>query len=173
MAIRFKQGVLKSTLVAAIALGSATLAVNGYATDATSNLAVSATVVATCTIATSAVSFGTYNPQSGSYLDGAGKVTTTCTVGSTPTITLGQGTYANTGSTATLPLRRMKEAGSNNYLSYQLYSDTGRSTVWGDTGVATTPTGAAQDTSVYGRISAQTETPIGSYSDTVVATVSF
>lgn len=147
------------------------------AATATSNLSVTATVSANCTIATSAVAFGTYDPVSAhasSALNGTGTVTVTCTNGSSATITLGQGSNADTGSTDAAPLRRVKSGA--NYLSYALYSNSDRTTVWGNTagtGVAHTGSGSATAITVYGQIAAGQNVPAGSYVDTVVATITF
>jgi spore coat protein U-like protein len=157
-------------------LAAYSLSVN--AGTATSNLSVTTSVAASCTISTSAVAFGSYDPvvaNSSSALDGTGTVTVTCTSGSTGTVTLGQGGNADTGSSDTAPLRRML-AGSSDYLSYSLYSDSGRTTVWGnttETGVARTGTGSSDAVTVYGSVTAGQNVPAGSYSDTVVATVTF
>ena len=88
---------------------------------------------------------------------------------------MGQGSNANTGSTDAAPIRRLKDGGTD-YLSYQLYSDNGYSTVWGNTAgtsVAHTGTGTQTALTVYGSIAAGQSVPAGSYSDTVVATVTF
>lgn len=145
---------------------------------ATSNLSVTATVSANCTISTAPVAFGAYDPVSAnasSPLDGSGTITVTCTTGSNGTITLGQGANAGTGSTDAAPLRQMKDSGTD-VLAYSLYQDTGRSTVWGNTpstGVAETGTGAVQNVTVYGAVAAGQNVPAASYSDTVIATVTF
>src|SRR5512139_2822690 len=116
------------------------------AATATSNLSVTASVAANCAITTSAVAFGAYDPaitNASAALDGSGSVLVTCTSGASTTVTLGEGSNAAGGSTAAVPLRRMKDSGTN-FLAYFLYSDTGRSTVWGNTvgsGVAHTGTG--------------------------------
>lgn len=144
---------------------------------ATSNLSVTATVAASCTIATNAVAFGAYDPiitNKTANLDSTGTVTVTCTNGSIGTITLGQGANATVGSTDVVPLRQM--AASTNRLSYQLYSDIARIAIWGNTtvtGLVRTGTGAADPVTVYGSVTAGQNVPAGSYSDTVVATVTF
>ena len=145
---------------------------------ATSNLSVTATVSANCTISTAPVAFGAYDPVSAnasSALDGTGTITVTCTTGSTGTITLGQGSNPATGSTDAAPLRQMKDAGTD-VLAYTLYQDSGRTTAWGNTagtGVAQVGTGAVQNVTVYGAVAAAQNVPAGSYSDTVLATVTF
>ena len=144
----------------------------------TTNLSVTATVTANCSISTSTLAFGSYDPvvsNAASPLNGSGTVTVTCTSGSSATITLGQGANANVGSTDAVPLRRMTD-GSSNFLPYFLYQDSGRTTVWGNTagtGVGATGTGSTDGHTVYGQIAAAQNVPAGSYSDTVVATVTF
>lgn len=159
----------------AIALGSASTT---EAATATANLAVTASVASNCSISTAAVAFGAYDPvtaNASTALDGTGTVSVSCTTGASTTVTLGEGSNADTGSTAAAPLRRLKDSGTN-YLSYALYSDTNRTTVWGNTGgtgVAHTGTGSLTALTVYGQIPAGQNVPAASYSDTVVATVTF
>ena len=143
------------------------------AATATANLAVSATVTNNCTISTAALAFGTYDPvvaNTSANLDGTGRVTVACTKGSTATIGLG------TGSNGSGAARRMSD-GSGNYLSYELYSDSGRAAVWNTGSGLLSPTAAtsktARDFTVYGRVSGNQDVPSGAYSDTVVATVNF
>jgi len=149
-----------------------------HAGTQTANLSVTATVAANCTITTAPVAFGAYDPvvaNATTPLDGTGTVTVTCTTGSATTITLGQGTNPATGSTDAAPLRQMKDSGTD-VLAYALYQDNGRTTVWGNTagtGVADTGNGAAQNVTVYGAVAAGQNVPAASYSDTVVATVTF
>ncbi len=149
-----------------------------YAGTATSNLSVTADVTANCTITTAPVAFGNYDPVSANAtnpLDANGTITVTCTTGSAATITLGQGSNAATGSSDAAPLRQMKDTGTD-VLAYSLYQDSGLTTVWGNTsvtGVADTGNGTAQNVTVYGSVAAGQNVPAGSYSDTVVATVTF
>jgi len=145
---------------------------------ATSNLSVTASVTANCTISTAPVAFGAYDPVStnaATALNGTGTVNVTCTSGASTTVTLGQGSNANTGSTDAAPARRMKDA-TTHFLTYSLFQDSGRLTVWGNTagtGVANTGTGSQVAVTVYGAVDAGQNVTAGSYSDTVVATVTF
>ena len=161
----------RTAALAAVALA----AFNSHAGTATANLSVTASIAANCSISTVAVAFGSYDPigaNSSTALDATGSVVTTCTSGSAPTITLDQGANPASGSTASAPVRQMA-SGANN-LGYQLYSDSSHTSVWADTGVAAPGAdGTAQTSSVYGRISGGQNKPLGSYSDTVVATVTF
>lgn len=149
------------------------LSQTAQAATTTTNLNVSATVSANCSATTSAVAFGSVNVLSGSAADSTGGVTVTCTNGTPWAASAGVGG----GSGATFASRKMTSG--SNLLNYTLYSDSGRTTIWGDgTGgtatVTNTGSGNAQNFTVYGRVfSGQTTTPSGSYSDTVVVTVTF
>lgn len=172
---RFNGRLLGLTAASALFLAAST---SSHAGTATSNLSVTATVSANCTISTAPVAFGAYDPVSANAttaLNGSGTITVTCTSGSTGTITLGQGSNPAGGSTDAAPARQMKDAGTD-VLAYALYQDSGRTTVWGNTagtGVADVGTGAVQNVTVYGAVAAGQNVPAGSYSDTVLATVTF
>lgn len=153
--------------IAAGLCAAAGIASAASAGSATANLGVSASIAATCSISTSAVAFGAY---SGSIVDATGTITANCINGTAWTIALGTGT----GSGATTSLRKMTSGA--NTLAYQLFSDSARTTNWGNSGgetVAGTGTGASQNQTVYGRIPAGTIPAAGSYTDTVVATINF
>ncbi|MBD2359306.1 spore coat protein U domain-containing protein [Tolypothrix sp. FACHB-123] len=165
-------------LVTGSVFASVAIPMTAMAGTASSNLNVSASVTANCTISTSALAFGAYDPvnaHASSALDGTGSVETTCTNGASASITLGQGSNADAGSTDAAPLRRLSDGGGNN-LSYSLYQDSNRTTVWGNTagtGVSSTGTGAALNTIIYGSIPAGQNASAGAYTDTVTATVTF
>jgi spore coat protein U-like protein len=168
-----------SKTVAVVGVGAAMAfagfgAVRTNAATATANLGVSATVTNNCTISTAALAFGSYDPvvaNASANLDGTGTVVVACTKGSTATIGLGLGSNAS-GS-----VRRMSD-GSSNFLTYELYQDSGRSTIWGNSGAGllspvAAPSKAARNFTVYGRVTSNQDVPAGSYNDTVVATVNF
>jgi spore coat protein U-like protein len=144
------------------------------AATGTTNLNVSATVSLNCTITTTPVAFGAYDPvvaNAATPLDATGTVVVACTKGSTATIGLGLGANAQTSA------RRMLD-GATNFLGYEIYLDTTRTTVWGtattgllSTGVA--PSKAARTFTVYGRVAANQDVPAGAFTDIVVATVNF
>lgn len=129
---------------------------------------------------TSAVNFGTLSEIGNAQqdYDAEGTINTTCNAGTTYTIYLGDGNNL-LGS-----YRRMYNASDNDYLPYQLYQDSARTTVWDETGgtsstggtggVSAIGTGYEQETSVYGRIDAGTAIPsAGTYTDSVVVTVTY
>ncbi|MBN3945447.1 MAG: spore coat protein U domain-containing protein [Nostoc sp. NMS7] len=140
------------------------------------DLDVSAEIVANCTIATAPLDFSAYDPivanKTTAYNVNA-SVTTNCTTGAVATITLGQGTN-DTAGTPDAPQRQLKSGA--NLLPYYLYQDAGRATVWGNTaltGVLPITDGTNQISTVYGQVPANQNVPVGTYTDTVVATVTF
>lgn len=166
--------VLGLAAISGVAIAMAAFESAASAATATANLSVSATVTNNCTISTAALTFGSYDPvvaNASANLDGTGTVTVACTKGATATVGLGL------GSNAAGSVRRMKDSGTN-YLTYELYRDSARSTVWGNSGAGLLSPGAApskapRSFTVYGRVTSNQDVPAGSYSDTVVATVNF
>jgi len=163
--------------IARVALAAGALVLGAtapaLAQTATANLLVTATVTKNCSITTTPVAFGSYDPivaNAASPLDGTGTVVVTCTKGAGTRIDLGLGSNA-TGST-----RRM--LGGTDLLTYELYTDTGRSTVWGSgagagQSIPAAPNKNPRTFTVYGRVAAGQDVGAASYSDTVVATINF
>lgn len=151
----------------------------------TSTFTARASVATSCTISTSAVTFGNYDPivvNKAASLNAIGSVTIACVKGTTPTIALGLGNNA-TGST-----RRMKDAVSGDFLVYELYQPSSSaanaacsfpgSVVWGSAGASlltatSAPSKAARSYNVCGTVSAGQNPTVGTYTDTVNATVNF
>lgn len=157
-----------------------------HAGSSTQNLPVSASVAANCTISTNALAFGAYDPvvtNASTALNGSGSVAIACTKGSAPAITLGLGAN-NVGS-----VRNMKiTGGGTDLLGYELYQPPNTTPgtacsfpgtqVWGSSGAAiftpTAPSSKASRTyNVCGTVAAGQDVAVGSYQDTVVATVNF
>lgn len=145
-----------------------------YATTATSSLDVSATVTSNCVVSTTPIAFGNVDVTSGANVDGTGGLSVTCTSGTA----WAASADAGAGTGASLATRQM--AFGANLLNYALYTDTTRTTVWGDgvggtTGTFTgTGNGSAQASTIYGRVpSGQTSLPAGAYADTVAVTVTY
>ncbi|NUR21973.1 spore coat U domain-containing protein [Frateuria sp.] len=175
MQAQTRQKTFKLALAITAIVALAAMSSTAYAGTATSSMAVSATVANNCTISNGGVAFGTYDPivaNATTDLAVTGTITTTCTNGASVTVGLDQGAHAGTGSTAAAPVRRML-AGTTNYLSYQLYTDSAHTTVWNATGPTVSGTGAAVATTVYALATKGQNVPTGSYADTVVATVTF
>jgi spore coat protein U domain-containing protein, fimbrial subunit CupE1/2/3/6 len=136
-------------------------------------------VLESCAISATSVAFGSYDPLSAAPADVAGTVSMTCTVtlvaaGASWNIRLsvgGSGSYAP---------RRMASGG--NFLNYNLYTNAGRTTVWGDgTGGTSYISGSqtlligntAFNYPVYGRIPVAQDRPSGSYTDTIIVTLNY
>lgn len=140
----------------------------------TSSLAVSATVLGVCTIAPATLAFGAYDPAASTDLDALpADITVRCTNGTTYSINLG------TGANASGATRRMVggAVGSTDHLTYELYSDSGHTTIWttgASSSASTAGAGLNQYThQVWGRIPAGQNVSTGSYADSVVMTVNF
>ena len=139
----------------------------------TATLQVTATIAASCSIATTPVSFGTI-PTNGSSVYANGSVTVSCSNGTTAYVTLDEGVNPHVGSSPSNPFRQMKHSSAVDVQSYSLYSD-GGNTVFGSN-VGQQNTIITNGTvNVYGQaIYNNMESPRpGSYSDTVVATVTY
>jgi spore coat protein U-like protein len=147
---------------------------NGQGSQQSANLTVSATVTKNCTITTAPVAFGNYDSVAANAtapLDGIGTITVKCTKGAAAKVGL------NTGGSATGTTRRMVGTATE-YLTYELYQDTARAIVWGDTAataldVPAAPNQTPRNFTVYGRVAQAQEAAVGSYTDTVLATVNF
>jgi spore coat protein U-like protein len=126
-----------------------------------------------CTISATSVNFGSYNVFTGSSTDSTGSVTINCN-GSAHNIivTLSQ------GASSTFNPRTMLKGGET--LTYNLYRDAARTTIWGDgTGGTSTytnanpPNNSDVNLTVYGRVPAGQDVSAGTYSDTVAAVINF
>jgi spore coat protein U-like protein len=173
---RNKERKVKKVILGILTLGVILVAAPAFAATS-ANVEISATVVSSCSITALPVAFGNYDALSATPKDATGSVDVACSVGSLPKIWLDQGLHADTGSTADAPVRRMIN-GLTNFLSYQLYQETTHTLVWGGTDLtspaAIPATGLTAVTStIYGRVSVNQTSTVGSYSDTVVATVNF
>jgi spore coat protein U-like protein len=142
----------------------------------TGELTVSATVQNSCAIIGGALEFGVDHIARGVDVDASTAVRVACTAGAVATITLDQGASPDAGSSDEVPLRRLSDGGGG-FLSYRLYSDPARASVWGNTAGTdkgyTAENAASSDLAVYGRLPANQVVPLGVYSDHVVATIMF
>ena len=167
MRLRF---VTITALLGIVVLGLVSLAGAGTTTG---SLSVSATVSNNCQITnTPSIAFGNYDPLSVTPVDATGTISLACTKGAVAVISLDSG--ANSAN-ATGTTRAMKDAGTD-FLNYELYSNSGRTTVWtASPGVTepAAPSKAPVNYTVYGRIPAGQDQPANAYSDTVGITVNF
>ena len=158
-------------LAVALAGGVVALAGAASAATATGSFSVTMTITAECKVqSTNTLAFG-----SDGVLDANVDATATMGVQCTNTTPYNVGLNAGTASGATVTTRQMTNGAAA--VNYALYSDSGRTTNWGNTvstdTVAGTGNGAVQTLTVYGRVPAQTTPAPQAYSDTITVTVTY
>lgn len=153
-----------------------------FATTVTGSLSVTATLAASCTINTSTtgtvtnavLNFGTVTSMAsdidtGTSSAGGNKITVLCSNGTAWTIAM------NAGNNVSGSQRRMA-GGISEYIPYNLYSDSSRSTAINinTSALSGTGTGTLQSFDIYGRIPAgSTLVSPGNYTDTVTMTLTY
>jgi len=137
---------------------------------ATGSASVTATVSSNCTVSATNISFGSQGILK-SNTDAQGTLTIQCTSALPYSVSLDGGLSGATDPTQ----RKMSLSGAK--VVYGLYRDSSRAQPWGSTtGVNTasgTGSGLTQAMNVYGRVAAQTTPKSGTYTDTVIATVTY
>ena len=121
------------------------------------------------------VSFGNYNVYSSADVDAAGSMTYLCNTGIASFVTID----ISTGSSGVYTTRTLKKGASS--LNYNLYSTAARTgNPWGNGAGNTTRygpvlvvLGSSTTVTVYGRLPALQNVASGSYSDTIIATITF
>jgi spore coat protein U-like protein len=169
----------KKTLLATALLAFGGFAMTASASTQTTSFNVTATVINDCIISSSNIAFGNYDPTVATAITAQGAVTAKCTLGDVVSVGLNQGLNPGTGSSATVPVRQMINGAS--LLPYHIYTTSGGTTEWGTGAVGTIEPAAQTSVSVltpltfvtYGSLPAGTNVPAGSYSDTVIATVTY
>lgn len=140
---------------------------------------VTGTVITNCNVSTTALDFGSSPSTIALNIDSTATVKVQCT--NTTPYSIGLGNGLNVSGSQ----RRVRLAATSNYINYGLYTDAARSNAWVATssttsctaGVSTcylgTGSGSNQNITVYGRIPSQTAPVVGTFTDTVVVTVTF
>jgi spore coat protein U-like protein len=157
------------------------------ASSAAGSLSITATVVSNCVISADALDFGLYDPMlanAAAPRNASANLTIACTKGSSPSITIDLGRHASGGSR----YMRITTAAFADTLRYELYQPPTPGTnsacsfpgakLWGaapsQAFQPTQPTSrTARSYNVCGTIPAGQGVSVGSYADTVVATVNF
>jgi spore coat protein U-like protein len=160
-----------------LTLTAVLLVANGQTAQAatkTTTFQVTATVNSACSVSATDLAFGVYDPTSAIANDNTSTVTVTCTLATPYDIGLNEGVAAG----ATVTTRKMKHASLADLINYSLFSDTGRTTNWGntvntDTVHVASATGAAENHTVYGRIATGQYVTAGSYADTITVTITY
>ncbi len=160
---------MKRVLTIAMIAGLAMSGQEAAAATATASLAVNMTINAQCLVTGGTLAFPSSGGIISANVDASTTISVQCTSTTPYTVALGAGA----GSGATVAARKMTS--SANTLTYSLYQDSARATVWGTTGAALysgTGTGSSQAITVYGRVTPQ-NVPAGSYADTVSIDVTY
>jgi spore coat protein U-like protein len=139
---------------------------------------VTGTVVANASVSATTLNFGSTSTLS-SNVDSSATVTVTAT--NTTPYSIGLGNGANASGSQ----RRARLGATANFINYNLYTDSAHSHAWTTTtsassctgGASTcalgTGTGSSQNTTVFGRVPPQSIPAAGTFTDTVVVTVTF
>lgn len=139
-----------------------------------------ALALADCTVSASSVDYGTYDVFNLSDADAAGNVRVSCSLLGLISLLVNYDILLSTGLSGSYAPRKMYNG--SNVLTYNLYTTSSRTTVWGDgtggtsfindgylLGLLT----VTLDYPVYGRLPAQQDVPAGLYSDTITVTVNY
>jgi spore coat protein U-like protein len=161
---RARLGITLSLLVATSAFAGS------VATTNTNNI--TASVAPKCTIGAFAIAFGAYDPFAAAPLDQTGTVSINCTKGTSGVISM------NLGANALGIVRRMQDTGAaGNFLTYEIYNDSTRTTVWNAVATVTLGPSVSKNTALtataYGRVAAGQDVQTLNYQDTIIATVTF
>ncbi len=137
---------------------------------ASPDFTVRANVVPNCLVNATDIDFGDAGVLS-TNVDATGSITVRCNAGVSYQIALDGGTSGATDPTA----RRMTNG--SHAVRYGIYRDAARTQPWGSTlgvdTVAATATGLDQVYTTYGRVPPQPTPPPGTYTDTIVVTVTY
>ena len=158
---------MKRFLLSTVAIVGAFASQSGWAATQTANIAASGTVTTVCSMDTTAMPFAEVNLTG--VTDGQSTVNVTCTNGGTYNVGL------DGGQNAVAAQRNLKSG--VNTLAYGLFSDPTHGTAWGNTigtdTIAGTGNGAQQALTVYGEIATGQTLTTGTYTDTVLVTVTY
>ncbi len=146
-----------------------------FGANVNDSFTVTANVTSACTVSATDLAFGNYT---GTQLDGTSTVTANCVLLTGYTIALNAG--AGTGAAYSTGRKMTGDSNTSATLTYNLYSDLLRTTIWGDgTDSSFTVSGVGLGTAigvphtVYGRIPAGENVPAQAYTDTITATLTY
>ncbi|PLP99644.1 spore coat protein U [Cupriavidus pauculus] len=137
----------------------------------TTTFAVRLTLTADCTISASDLDFGSQGVLAAN-VDQTSSLAVTCSNSAPYQVGLDGGTAAG----SSIANRLMAGTGAAT-VQYQIYRDSSRTQIWGNTPgtdtVGGTGSGSAQAITMYGRVPPQATPAAGTYTTTVTATVNF
>lgn len=151
----------------------AAAAAPAFADTATSTMAVGATVTNNCVVSTTPITLGNIDATSTAARDATGGISVTCTNGAS------WSAAADAGATAGATPGARQMVNGTNVLDYALYSDSTRTTLWGDGTAGTSAitdigSGSAQAKVIYATVlPGQVAARAGVYSDQISVTVTY
>ena len=161
------------------------LASQAQAATVTGNITSTLTLIAACQVngssGTSGLNFGALNFGTQDALfttanaqvlgGGGGAMSILCSAGTVPVVKVRAGLHDGQSSGGT----RALADGAGNFVPYDLYTDSGRTTLLAIDGTITLPTstGVAQTVNLYGKAVGKAGLPAGVYSDTISVELSF
>jgi len=128
-----------------------------------------------CNVTATSVNFGTYDVFVTTPDDSTGTITIVCDRNTSPVRT-SIGPSPNSGG---FNPRQMRRTPGVVRLNYNLFTNAARTTIWGDgtAGTSTVSSNARRNRpvtlTVYGRIPAEQDVRIGSYSETLTVTITY
>ncbi|MEX5503836.1 spore coat U domain-containing protein [Pseudomonas putida] len=166
-------------------LGLALVASQAQAATVTGSINSTLTLISACQVngssGTSGLNFGALNfgTQDALFVTanaqvlggGGGAMSILCSAGTVPVVKVRAGLHDGQSSGGT----RALADGAGNFVPYDLYTDTGRTTLLAIDGTITLPTstGVAQTVNLYGKAVGKAGLPAGVYSDTISVELSF
>lgn len=153
-----------------------------FAASTSATFPVSANVVANCTVSATNLSFGSYDPVTTNAATGSdayanASLTVACTRNAA---NVWIGLDAGSNGASAVGTTRAMSAGSGNFLNYELYTanpNPAPGAAWGNTaltGKSYIPTSSAPAAlTVYGREPKGQDAAVGSYTDTITATINY
>ncbi|WP_244850755.1 spore coat U domain-containing protein [Caballeronia sp. SL2Y3] len=162
----------KAAVVAFVASAVLSVSPSLFAASKTATFQVTLTIQDDCSIAANPLDFGSTGVIANN-IDQSTNVSVTCTTGTPYNVALDAG--SPTGST--ISARTLNNAANTGTVQYNLFRDSGRTQIWGQTvgsdTVSGVGNGSAQTISVFGRVPAQPTPAADTYMSTVTATVVF
>jgi spore coat protein U-like protein len=145
------------------------------------NAPASAANVASCAISATSISFGAYDPTSSTPVTPTGSISVTCNLVSGFSLLIAYTITLSTGSSGSYLTRKM--TGTATPMSYNLYTNSGMTQVWGDGVTAGTSADSGGyllglgsvvlSYTVYAKLPAQQLVAAGIYADNITASISY
>jgi spore coat protein U-like protein len=169
------RGILRiAAFAACAAAGMASVSAQGGSAGTT--MQVQITLVASCAVTANTLNFGSGVGLLSTAVSGSSTLSVTCSNSTPYNVELDGGTVS--GSTVASRLMAGTATGNTGTtLGFQLYSNAGLTTVWGNNigtnTISGTGSGSAQTLTVYGQVPAQTTPKPDTYQTTINVTVAY